>query len=508
VQVEDFLERSAAQTPHKNALIFGSRRWTYRDIEQQANRVAHALIGKGVGRGHRVAVHLENSPQTVIAIFGILKAGAVFVVIHPTTKIEKLTHILGDCGAAALITNAPRASRVARNWQQLQELKTILLAESDPAFCNTESGWDEHPPLRQGIDIDLAALVYTSGSTGRPKGVMLTHLNIVSAMTSIAAYLKSGPSDVIFSALPLSFTYGLCQLFTTFLTGGTLVLERGFTYPRQALEILARENVTGLPLVPTMAALLLQMDLSRFALPALRYITNAGAALPVQQIARLRAFFPHVAIYSMYGQTECMRISYLSPEQIDVRPKSVGRGMPNEEVFIADAEGGRAAPGVAGELVVRGSNVMQGYWGLPHETARVLKPGPMPGERVLYTGDLFQMDEEGYLYFVGRKDDIIKTRGEKVSPREVEEVLHSLEDVAEAVVIGVPDALLGQAVKAIVTPRTGADLTDQQVLAHCSRFLEDFAIPKIVEVRDALPRTANGKIDKLELTAAAGTRHE
>jgi long-chain acyl-CoA synthetase len=283
-----------------------------------------------------------------------------------------------------------------------------------------------------------------------------------------------------------------------------VVLERSFAYPYAVVETLIREGVTGFPIVPTMSAVLLQLDLEKYDFGRLRYITNTAAALPTHHIQRLRRLFPNVKLYSMYGLTECKRVSYLPPDQLDARPGSVGRGMPNEEVYIVDEKGRRVGPGVIGELVVRGSNVMKGYWERPDDTDQRLKPGPLPGERVLYTGDFFKMDEEGYLYFVGRKDDIIKTRGEKVSPREVEDVLYSLDGVAEAAVIGVPDPVLGHAIKAIVTLREGARLTEQDVRRHCAGHLEDFALPKAIEFRDALPKTASGKISKLELSAPAG----
>jgi acyl-CoA synthetase (AMP-forming)/AMP-acid ligase II len=265
---------------------------------------------------------------------------------------------------------------------------------------------------------------------------------------------------------------------------------------------LVSERVTGFPLVPTISALLLQMDLGKYDLSSLRYVTNTAAALPTAHILELRQRLPHVRLYSMYGLTECKRVSYLPPEQIDRRPTSVGRGMPNEEVYVIDEQGNRLVSGI-GELVIRGSNVMKGYWELPEETARMLRPGPLPGEMVLHSGDLFRMDEEGYLYFVGRKDDIIKTRGEKVSPREVENVLYELAGVAEAAVVGVPDAVLGQAVKAVLTLRDGATLGEQDVLRHCSRRLENFMVPKLVEFREAMPKTSTGKIDKKTLYAAA-----
>jgi long-chain acyl-CoA synthetase len=502
VQVESFLERTAAENPHKTALICGDDRFSYRDVNRRANILAHALRRRGIVRGDRVAVWLENSWQAAVSIFAILKAGAVFVVIHPSTKGEKLAHILSDCSAGALITDMARAHRFEAAGQELPRLRSVLLADVDLEFTTDASGADSPPP-KHGIDRDLAALVYTSGSTGKSKGVMLTHLNIVSAATSIIEYLENTSSDVILNTLPLSFGYGLFQLLMTFRFGGTLVLERGFTYPRSILDTIASENVTGFPMVPTMIAILLQMRFQGWHCPSLRYVTTAAAALPVHQIARLKNVLPGVKIYSMYGQAECTRVSYLPPDQIDIRPKSVGRGIPNQEVYIVDERGERVPPGTPGELVVRGSHVMAGYWGSPGETDRVLKPGPFPGERVLHTGDLFMSDEEGYLYFISRKDDIIKTRGEKVSPREVEEALYAIEGVSEALVIGVPDAVLGEAVKAVITTREGSALTEAMVISHCVRHLEDFMVPKFVEFRDALPRSANGKINKRELYALA-----
>jgi len=282
-----------------------------------------------------------------------------------------------------------------------------------------------------------------------------------------------------------------------------VLLERSFTYPYRIIELLNQEHVTGFPIVPTISAVLLQLDLSAHRFPALRYITNTAAALPTDHIRRLRDLFPDVKIFSMYGLTECKRVSYLPPDQIDIRPTSVGRGMPNEEVYVVDDTGQRASAGTVGELVVRGSNVMKGYWELPEETDRMLKPGPLPGEKVLHTGDLFRMDEEGYLYFVGRKDDIIKTRGEKVSPREVEDVLHAMPGVAEAAVIGVPDEVLGEAIKAVVRPQVGAKLTAEEVIHWCSLKLENFMVPKFVEFQGEFPKTLTGKISKRELAMAS-----
>jgi acyl-CoA synthetase (AMP-forming)/AMP-acid ligase II len=270
-------------------------------------------------------------------------------------------------------------------------------------------------------------------------------------------------------------------------------------YPVKVLDLIGKEEVTGFPIVPTISSILLQMDLTKWDLSSLRYITNTAATLPTDHILKLRKLVPHAKIYSMYGLTECKRVSYLPPNQIDIRPTSVGRGMSNEEVYILDDQGNRVGPGVIGELVIRGSNVMKGYWENPEETDKVLKPGPFPWEKVLHSGDLFRTDEEGYLYFVGRKDDIIKCRGEKVAPKEVEEVLYSLPGVAQAAVVGVPDETLGEAIMAVIVLQAGVQLTAAEVLRHCSAHLEDFMVPKFVEFRGDLPTTSSGKIAKRQL---------
>ena len=515
MQVESFLEVSAARTPEKTALVCSGRRVSYRELDESANKIVHSLLSHGIGRGDRVAIYLDNSVEAVLAVFAVLKAGAVFLVVNPTTKADKLTYILNNCRARGLVTDAAKLAAVEHALSGLSHLNAIWLASgARTAACDSkpiidipsllEANPNTGAPPKTCIDVDLAALIYTSGSTGRPKGVMLTHLNIVSAATSITTYLENTSEDIILNLLPLAFDYGLYQVLMAFKVGATIVLERSFTYPYKIVELLISEKVTGFPIVPTMSAVLLQMDLSRFSFPALRYISNTAAALPTDHIQRLRQAFPSAKLYSMYGLTECKRVSYLPPDQLDIRPTSVGRGMPNEEVFIVDETGRKVGPGTIGELVVRGSNVMKGYWELPEETDRMLKPGAIPGEMVLYTGDLFKMDDEGYLYFVGRKDDIIKTRGEKVSPREVEDVLHSIPGVAEAAVIGIPDEVLGEAIRAVVALRDGSKLDERDVMRYCAGRLEDFMVPKSVVFLSSLPKTSSGKVSRREVAARAG----
>ncbi len=515
MQVESFLEQSAKCYPSKTALICGDRRMTYRELEEQANRLAHSMLSEGIQRGDRVAVYLDNTVEAVVSIFAILKAGAVFLVVNPTTKTDKLLYILNNCRAKGIVLPVAKFGEVQEKLGQAAHLQCVWLAgegdvsglESSKRLLGLSRVLEDLrvpalPPRKKCINIDLAALIYTSGSTGRPKGVMLTHLNIVSAATSITSYLENTPDDIIINLLPLAFDYGLYQVLMAFKMGAAIILEKSFAYPHAVLQTIIREKVTGLPIVPTISAILLQLDLAAYKFPSLRYISNTAAALPTDHIQKLRKLFPHVTIFSMYGLTECKRVSYLPPDQLDIRPTSVGRGMPNEEVYVVDENGQRVPPNVVGELVVRGANVMKGYWELPAETAERLRPGPLPNEMVLYTGDLFRMDEEGYLYFFGRKDDIIKTRGEKVSPKEVEDVLYALPGIAEAAVIGMADEVLGQSIRAVVTLREGAQLTEKEVLRHCAERLENFMVPQSVDFVPSLPKTGTGKINK-RLVAAA-----
>lgn len=505
--VDHFLSASASRWPDKVALVCASRRLTYREIDQSASRLAGALQQLGVRRGDRVATYLENSVEAVIAIFGILRAGAAFVPIGPTVKADKLAYILRDSEAAALITGQHATQTVADAIIQSPGLKVTLvvgdsvetlIAKTGRTAVSFESVLEdrgETPALPTArIDLDLAALVYTSGSTAQPKGVMLTHLNVVAAATSIGAYIGNTPDDVILNVLPLSFDYGLYQVFLAFRAGARLVLEPSFIYTTVLLDRLAQERVTGLPLVPMLAVLLLKHDLSAYTL-SLRYITNTGAALPPAHIALLREHFPHTRLFSMYGLTECKRVSYLPPEEIDERPTSVGKPMDNVEVFVAGEDGTLRNHGI-GELVIRGSNVMQGYWHAPEETARVLKPGPVAGQQLLYSGDLFRIDEDGYMYFMARLDDVIKSRGQRVSPKEVENAIYELPGVVAVSVVGVPDATQGALIKAVAHLDEGVMLSEQDVIRHCAQRLEDFMVPQVVEFVQHAPTTDSGKLHR------------
>jgi long-chain acyl-CoA synthetase len=517
--VDAFLGDSARRLPEKAALVCGDRRLTYREIDNAVDRFASGLQALGVSRGARVAIYLDNSIEAVLSVFAILRVGAVFVPIGSTVKTDKLAYILNDSEAVAVIADQRASSTVYDAARRSAHLRAVVIvglsadsrAESDGVAVESfdavlERGATLTRPARQVIDIHLAALVYTSGSTGYPKGVMLTHLNIVAAATSIGAYLENTSDDVILNVLPLSFDYGLYQVFLAFKAGARLVLEPSFVYTSLLIDVLVREGVTGLPIVPMMAALLLKHDLSALQ-GSLRYITSTGSALPPAHITALRTRFPKARMYSMYGLTECKRVSYLPPEEIDSRPASVGKPMDNVEVFVADEHGQLHESGI-GELVIRGANVMQGYWRAPEETARVLKPGKLPGQSLLYSGDLFRIDEEGYMYFLARLDDMIKSRGQRVSPKEVENVIYELPGVSAVSVVGVPDVTQGNFVKAFVHVDGEAELTEQDVLRHCAKRLEDFMVPKVIEFVSSAPTTDSGKLHRRLMSQGGGSQHQ
>jgi long-chain acyl-CoA synthetase len=514
--VNEFLEQSASRLKAKTALVCGQSRYSYEEINAAANRFANCLLELNLNKQERVAVYLPNSMEAVVSIFSISKAGGVFVVVNPETKSARLKYTLGDCNVRAIVTTCKLFKAALPGLEGCSDLRYVFLVDGKSAhakdgqngrfklffFPEALAESSSQQPASRCIDLDLASLIYTSGSSGSPKGVMLTHLNMVSAADSIIEYLENTTDDIILNCLPLSFDYGLYQVLMGFKFGGTVILEKAFVYPYQILELLKKENVTGFPIVPAIAAVLLRLkNLDGFKLPRLRYITSTAQTFPPEHIARLKQDFPATRIYSMYGLTECKRVSYLPPEELSRRPASVGKAMPNTEAYLVDREGRTIAhPWTPGELVVRGSNVMKGYWNLPEDTAKSLRPGDFPGEYVLHTGDIFQMDEEGFLYFISRQDDIIKTGGEMVSPKEVEDVLYALPDVREAAVVPIADDVLGLAVKAVVALSKKSNLTDRAIIKHCSIRLEKYKIPKQIEIRFApLPKTESGKIAKREL---------
>jgi long-chain acyl-CoA synthetase len=502
--LHDSLFASAAEFAHKHAVVVEGQPYTYAQLCDAAQRLAAALRARGLQRGDRVAIYMDNTWPCVVSIFATLAAGGVFLIINPQTKADKLEFILNDSGAAILLSDGHLAPVLIPVLDVVDSLKAIICSGKPfasnaavEAFDAVVSATEPMAPAHAIIPLDLAALIYTSGSTGNPKGVMQTHQAMVFAAGSLIEYLRLAAHDKILCVLPVAFDYGLYQLLMAIRLGATLVLERSFTYPAQIFARMNEQGVTVFPGVPTIYAMLLSTHgRSPLQFPAITRVTNTAAALPDDFVTRLRDIFPNALIYKMYGLTECKRVSYLEPELADSKPGSVGKAIPGTEVYLLSPEGKPVPPGESGILHVRGPHVMVGYWNRPDLSERMLTPGKLPGERVLCTQDFFRMDEEGFLYFVGRSDDIIKTRGEKVSPAEVENALHSIPGVREAAVIGIPDELLGQAIKAFVVLEPSVQLTDKQVRLQAAARLENFMVPKEIVFCADLPKTTTGKVSK------------
>jgi len=506
------LIESATRYPEKVALVIEGEEYTYGQLLDISQRVARALLDRGLQRGDRVGVYMDNTWPCITSIYGTLLAGGVFLMINPQTKADKLQYILQDSGAVLLMTDGHLSGQYVKAAAGLPDLQGIIssgtLPDAEQCSVCLESFDDvlrESDPLVEPcftIPNDLAALIYTSGSTGHPKGVMQTHQAMVFAAWSLIEYLRLSEADRILLVLPLAFDYGLYQLLMTMKLGATLIVERSFTFPGRIYQVMCTQKVTVVPGVPTIfSTMIAGHKRKKLLFPQVTRVTNTAAALSAEFIPFLHEIFPNALIYKMYGLTECKRVSYLEPELVDEKPASVGRPIPGTEVFLRTPAGEPVHPGSEGILYVRGPHVMAGYWNKPELTAKVLQPGPLPGERVLCTGDWFRLDEDGFLYFAGRSDDIIKTRGEKVSPVEVEQTLYGIDGIRQAVVTGVDDPHFGQAVCAFVLVEKDCPLTDRRIKKICLSRLENFMVPRDVFCLEAFPRTANGKIDIKALLA-------
>ena len=476
-------------------------------------RMASALKERGVQRGDRVAIYMDNTwPCGVVSIYGVLFAEGIFFVINPQTKKEKLQFLLDDSEAKILITDAHLAevfSEVARYSTLLQGIISsgeLSLAEpiSSVVVESVDAVIAESIPLSRAVSIiplDLAAFIYTSGSTGTPKAVMQTHQAMVFTTWSLIEYLRLAEHDKILLILPFAFDYGLYQLLMAMKLGATLVVERSFAFPAVVYQRISEQKVTVFPGVPTIFAMMISSHRKKkMSFPTITRVTNTTAALPSDFIPDLQEMFPNALIYKMYGLTECKRVSYLEPELINIKPRSVGKAIPGTEIFLLSPEGEPVPIGEPGILHVRGPHIMHGYWKQPELSDEMLKDGIYPGERILCTHDWFKMDSDGDFYFVGRNDDIIKTRGEKVSPVEVENVLYAVvPGVKEAAVAGKDDLVLGQEIWAYLVLEKGNSLTEKQVKKICLSHLENFMVPQRVIFLDEMPKTANGKIDKKAL---------
>ena len=517
--IHDFIFDSARRTPGAEALVYGARRLDYAGLAMAVERAAGALLAAGVQRGERVAVYLEKRIENVAAMFGAAAAGAVFVPVNPLLKAEQVAYILADCNVRVLLTSPERLAQLDGVLDACPDLRTVFVTGDKLPQGAAAALWDaaqEAPAAgrlaaRRVIDADMAAILYTSGSTGKPKGVVLSHRNMVAGARSVAGYLGNTPQDRILAVLPLSFDYGLSQLTTAFLTGATAVLMN-YLFPKDILKAVLEEGITGLAAVPPLWIQLSALDWPRDC--SLRYLTNSGGAMPVPTVQALRAALPSAQLFLMYGLTEAFRSTYLPPAELDRRPDSMGRAIPNAEVMVVRPDGSPCAPNEPGELVHRGALVSLGYWNDPAKTAERFRPAPGRNpalplvEMAVWSGDTVRMDEEGFLYFVGRSDDMIKVSGYRISPSEVEEAAHASGLVLEAAAFGVPHPALGQAIVLLAVARD-PDVTPASLLKECQRRLPAYMVPAHIDLRrEPFPRNPNGKFDRNLLRRSYSTLFE
>ncbi len=513
--LHDLIDQSARGTPHAPALQFAKTVVSYAELADMTRNMADGLVGLGIDAGERVAVYLEKRIETVVSFFGTAAAGTVFVPVNPVLRPRQVQHILCDCNVRVLITSAARLAALGDVPAACHDLRAIVLVdetnETTPIPVTT---WDDLtiPASLDGrrhrsIDADIAAILYTSGSTGLPKGVVLSHRNMVAGARSVSQYLENVASDRILCVLPFSFDAGFSQLSTAFNVGACAVLM-DYLLPRDVVRMVARERITGLGGVPPLWNQLADLDWPDEAVSSLRYFTNTGGHMPRGTLDKLRRALPRTSPYLMYGLTEAFRSTYLPPSEVDRRPDSMGKAIPNADILVVRENGDRCEAGEPGELVHRGPLVALGYWNDPERTAERFKPTPATirnqglclTEVAVWSGDTVRMDEDGYLYFVGRRDEMIKSSGYRISPTEVEEVVFASKMVGEAVAIGVPHPTLGQAVVVAATPNDGDGVNGDAVIEACRKQLPAYMVPHHVVERPMLPRNPNGKIDRKSLS--------
>jgi acyl-CoA ligase (AMP-forming) (exosortase A-associated) len=497
LRIEEALLRRTAVSPHALALEDLDRRLDYAELLSWASAFAELLRQRGCRRGDRVAIFLDKSLEQVVALFGVWLAGGIAVPIASTLKRQQLAYIVTHSESALLVSTPFKLRRASVDGPEgLGTIELVLVPERDATAHAPPA------PIPPGRD-EAAALLYTSGSTGLPKGVVVSHENLCAGARIVTRYLELRPDDRILSVLPFSFDYGLNQLLISVRAGACLVLQRSL----RAVDItrtLERASITVLAGVPTLWLQLLDpmSAFERTALPALRILTNSGGVFPVEAVRRYRQHLPGCRIFLMYGLTEAFRSTFLPPEQIDERPSSMGKAIPECEMLILDESGAVVAPGEVGELVHRGPTVSLGYWRDPEATANKFRPDPLDPAAtrpVVYSGDLVRTDDKGYLYFVGRRDQMMKAYGYRISPTEVESLIFQSGWVREVVVKGVADELAGQRTVAYCLP--GEGFSPERLMEFCQREMPSYMIPREIIVCADFPRTGSGKVDRVQVGA-------
>lgn len=495
----EILSRQARQDSSRSvAIVDGARRLSYAELHALANRTGHHLRMRGVNPGDRVAMLLNNSPEAIGLIYGTWYAGGVIVPLNPQARSMEVCALAQHAGARILVCES-----------SYRDIVTLTSAAAECgiaiAFIGELTTDDTSNSAPVATDADkLAMLIYTSGTTGHPKAVMLSHGNLAANVAAIVRYLGLTCRDSVLSVLPFNYSYGNSVLHTHLAVGGTVVLEKNLVFPHAIAETMVREQVTGFSGVPSTFALLLsRTNLAGLQLQALRYITQAGAAMPTTLVDKLCAALPQTRLFIMYGQTEATaRLSYVPPERLREKPGSAGIPVPGVEIIIRNEHRGPLPAYHTGDVWARGPNVMQGYWRDEAATREVLVDG------WLKTGDIGYLDEEGFLFLVGRRSDIIKTGAHRVHPLEIEEAIAGLPGVAEVAVSGIEDEILGQAIAAWVVPEPGHEVTVERVKARCRDLLANYKIPKQVQLVTTLPRTTSGKLRRIELASPTPSTKE
>ncbi|PKO90615.1 MAG: acyl-CoA ligase (AMP-forming), exosortase A system-associated [Betaproteobacteria bacterium HGW-Betaproteobacteria-10] len=517
----ELISLAAARNSGAPALTYGKQTLRYGELQAAVSGFASGLISLGLQRGERVAIYLEKRFETVIASFGAPAAGGVFVPLNPLLKAEQVGYILRDCNVRVLVTSPERLALLQETLPACHDLRHVVVLDSAEPLAQIDglniSFWRDlldqpSAPGYRVVDTDMAGILYTSGSTGKPKGVVLSHRNMVAGAKSVANYLGNNADDTLLAALPLSFDAGFSQLTTAFHVGARVVLLN-YLLPRDVIKTIEREKVTGLTAVPPLYIQLTQLNWPETISEHLRYFANTGGRMPRETLQALRQHLPRSKPFLMYGLTEAFRSTFLSPNEVDRRPDSIGKAIPNAEILVLREDGSACAPNEPGELVHRGALVGMGYWNDPEKTAERYKPLPVhaPGreaglvlpEIAVFSGDTVRMDEEGFLYFIGRRDEMMKTSGYRVSPTEVEEILYATRMVGECVAFGVDNDRLGQAIQVIATAPAEGALDVSALLAECRTRMPAYMVPAGIEVQNGpLPRNPNGKIDRKMLSTA------
>jgi acyl-CoA ligase (AMP-forming) (exosortase A-associated) len=510
--LHEMLEATTLAHPAARAVTDRSGTLSYAQLEHAVEAVASGLIERGLRRGDRVVVWLPKQSEAVVAIFAAMRAGGVAVPVNSVLKAPQVAHILRDCDARLMVTTVGRLSDVVQEVPDLAGLRAVVtvdgIARHEPQQCNV-LGWPEllaasTQPAPANIDIDVAAIFYTSGSTGKPRGVVLSHRNLVAGARSVSSYLANTSDDRLLALLSFSFDYGFSQLSTAFAVGASVVIQ-DYLLPQEVMLTLERERVTGLAAVPPIWIELADMNWPTDVRNSLRYITNSGGTMPRLTLTKLRQALPSTRVYLMYGLTEAFRSTYLPPEEVDQRPDSIGKAIPGAEVLVLRPDGNPCAVGEPGELVHRGALVSLGYWNDPERTAERFRPVPpiAPGrplpELAVWSGDIVRRDAEGFLYFIGRRDEMIKTSGYRVSPTEIEEEAYATGLVTDVVAIGVPHPRLGQGIVLVASAAHSVPQNLESLLHTLRRRLPRYMVPLKVLWLETLPRNPNGKFDRAAL---------